>query len=82
MKNTIIVESKNDKQFFEAICKEISLNAEIEFVAFDDKEGQRGLSEETLKNSLQSAFLEVRKKPIGKIGIILVNTTKQNSITL
>lgn len=54
MKHILIVESKNDKVFFEFLLHELSIiEVNIELVGLDKVEGRRGLSYANLKCTLE-----------------------------
>ncbi len=70
--NKLIVESKNDKAFIEALIRHINVVAEVDKPIFiDDFEELNGLDSTKLTVKLNDVFSEVAKKPIEKIGILL-----------
>jgi hypothetical protein len=70
--NKLIVESKNDKAFIEALIKHLNVAAEVDKPIFiDDFESLDGLNPTKLTVKLNDVFSEVAKKPIEKIGILL-----------
>jgi hypothetical protein len=70
--NKLIVESKNDKAFIEALIRHLNIAAEVDKPIFiDDFESLDGLSQNRLTVKLKDVFSEVAKKPIEKIGILL-----------
>jgi uncharacterized protein YqgV (UPF0045/DUF77 family) len=70
--NKLIVESKNDKAFIEALIQHVNVKAEVDKPIFiDDFESLDGLNPTKLTVKLNDVFSEVAKKPIEKIGILL-----------
>jgi hypothetical protein len=70
--NKLIVESKNDKAFIEALIRHLNVAAEVDKPIFiDDFESLDGLNPTKLTVKLNDVFSEVAKKPIEKIGILL-----------
>ena len=73
MSNLLIVESKNDKIFIEAIIRDLNYDIEIDepICKIDDDECLEGLSEKKLVNALNSLAADIQKKDIQKIGIVI-----------
>jgi hypothetical protein len=70
--NKLIVESKNDKAFIEALIRHLNVAAEVDKpIFFDDFESLDGLSQKRLTDKLSDVFSEVPKYGIEKIGILL-----------
>ncbi len=70
--NKLIVESKNDKAFIEALIQHLNVAVEVDKPIFiDDFESLDGLNPTKLTLKLNDVFSEVAKKPIEKIGILL-----------
>jgi hypothetical protein len=70
--NKLIVESKNDKAFIEALIRHVNVAAEVDKPIFiDDFESLDGLNPTKLTVKLNDVLSEVAKKPIEKIGILL-----------
>jgi hypothetical protein len=70
--NKLIVESKNDKAFIEALIRHLNVAAEVDKPIFiDDFEDLDGLNPTKLTVKLNDVFSEVPKRPIEKIGILL-----------
>lgn len=71
--NLLIVESKNDKIFIEAIIRELNYDIEIDepICKIDDYKCLEGLSEKTLVNALNSLAADIQKKDVQKIGIVI-----------
>ncbi len=69
--NKLIVESKNDKAFIEALIQHLHVNVEVDtpICRIDDFECLGGLGELTTK--IEDLLDEVPKKGIDKIGILL-----------
>lgn len=72
MNNILIVESKNDKIFVDALIKHLNLNVEINTqIIVNEYETLDGLSKTTLINKLKSIKASNVKKPVNKLGIII-----------
>lgn len=70
--NKLIVESKNDKAFVEALIRHLNVAVEVDKPIFiDDFESLDGLSQKSLTVKLNDVFSEVPKYGIEKIGILL-----------
>ena len=77
--NKLIVESKNDKAFVEALVKHINAHAEINEILSSVDEIEElgvGLSEMRLTQKIEDVLDEVRKKGVDKIGILIDLDTK------
>lgn len=73
-KNILIVESENDQYFIESIKAHLNIdNVDIDtpICSIDDYECLNGLSKAKLINKLQELKIEIEKRGIEKIGIIL-----------
>ncbi|WP_254173623.1 DUF3226 domain-containing protein [Planktothrix pseudagardhii] len=72
MSNLLIVESKNDKFFLQALIKELNYEIEIDAsICIDDYECLEGLSEKRLVAALKSLLADIQKRQISKIGIVI-----------
>lgn len=72
MSNLLIVESKNDKFFLQALIEELNYDIEIDTpICIDDYECLEGLSEKRLVEALKSLLADIQKRQISKIGIII-----------
>jgi len=70
--NLLIVESKNDKFFLQALIEELNYDIEIDAPIFiDDYECLEGLSEKRLVEALKSLLADIQKRQISKIGIVI-----------
>jgi len=81
-KNILIVESDNDKFFFEALVQKMNLQIEIEsrpFCRIDDYECMEGDSKPKLIAALSAIKYRSRKEPINAIGIIIDQDDKEAS---
>jgi hypothetical protein len=84
--NKLIVESKNDTAFVQALVKHINAHAEVEEIStileFEDL--GVGLSEQRLTDKISDVLDEVRKRDIQKIGVLidLDKETIENRIIL
>ena len=83
MKNLLIVESKNDKYFIEALIKHMNLgNVEVSngfICSIDDYECLGGLSSSKLTTVLKAIKSKAKKDDINKIGIIIDNDDKTDA---
>ncbi|MGI0479289.1 DUF3226 domain-containing protein [Geminocystis sp. CENA526] len=70
MSNILIVESKNDRIFFDALINYLNLPIETEIIV-NEYETLDGLSEKILIEKLKSLQARNLKKPIDKLGIII-----------
>ena len=73
-RNILIVESENDKYFIESLKNHLNIdNVEIDtpICSIDDYECLNGLSKSKLECKLQDLKIEIEKRGIEKIGIIL-----------
>ncbi len=85
--NKLIVESKNDKAFVEALVRHINAHAEVDEILSSVDEIEElgvGLSEARLTQKIEDILDEVRKKGVNKIGILidLDNKTFQERLDL
>ncbi|OIP68881.1 MAG: hypothetical protein AUK43_14420 [Oscillatoriales cyanobacterium CG2_30_40_61] len=72
MSNLLIVESKNDKFFLEALIKELNYDIEIDApICIDDYECLEGLSKKRLVGAFKSLLADIQKRQISKIGIVI-----------
>ena len=72
MSNIVIVESKNDVIFMQALVEEINCDIQVEPpIYIDDYESLEGLSETKLITTLKSLDADLQKRDIEKIGIII-----------
>ena len=72
MSNIIIVESKNDKFFMEAMVEELNCDIHVEKAIYiDDYEPLEGLNEKKLIITLKDLKADLQKREIEKIGIII-----------
>ena len=73
--NILIVESKNDRCFIEALVKHLNLNKNVQVDApicqIDDYECLDGLNETKLTTKFRDVLDDVAKKGISKIGLLL-----------
>ncbi|CAD5969690.1 hypothetical protein PCC9214_03728 [Planktothrix tepida] len=70
--NLLIVESKNDKFFLQALIKKLNYDIEIDApICIDDYECLEGLSEKRLVEALKSLLADIQKRQISKIGIVI-----------
>jgi len=70
--NIVIVESKNDAIFMQAMVDQINCHIQVEQpIYIDDYESLEGLSETKLITTLKDLEAELQKRDIEKIGIII-----------
>jgi hypothetical protein len=70
--NILIVESKNDKIFLEALIRYLNYQIEIDApIQIDDYEELQGLNEKNLIRALKELKASIQKKGIKKIGIVI-----------
>jgi hypothetical protein len=70
--NILIVESKNDKFFIQALIDEIKADIQIEKpICIDEYECLDGLNPTKMTNALKALKADVQKEDIQKIGIII-----------
>jgi hypothetical protein len=70
--NIVIVESKNDAIFMNAMVEKLNCDIQIEEPIFiDDYESLEGLSETKLTTTLKALEADLQKRDIEKIGIII-----------
>lgn len=73
-KNILIVESKNDKYFFQAIIRKLNLNIEISTpirISDEDYLEMDGLDNKKLKDALKNLKASIQRGEIEKVGIII-----------
>jgi hypothetical protein len=72
-RNILIVESNNDKYFFQSVINHLNLAIEVESPIFDDEDyvPMGGLNPKLLITSLKSIEAEIKKKDIERIGVII-----------
>lgn len=73
-RNILIVESKNDKYFFQAIIRKLNLDIEIATpirVSEEDYREMDGLNHKKLKDALNNLKANIQKGEIEKVGIII-----------
>ncbi|MEG4967781.1 hypothetical protein QUB11_14255 [Microcoleus sp. B6-A1] len=72
MSNIVIVESKNDAIFMQAMVKKLNCDVQVEKpIYIDDYERLEGLSETKLITTLKALEADIQKRDIEKIGIII-----------
>ena len=72
MSNIVIVESKNDAIFMQAMVDKLNCNIQVEeSIYIDDYESLEGLSETKLMTTLKALEADLQKRDIEKIGIII-----------
>ncbi len=71
--NKLIVESKNDKIFIEALIRHLHIHAEVDtpICSIEDFECLNGLSQKKLSIKLEELLDEVAKKGLYKIGVVI-----------
>jgi hypothetical protein len=70
--NIVIVESKNDRIFMQAMVEKLNCDIQVEPpIYIDDYESLEGLSETTLITTLKALKADLQKRDIEKIGIII-----------
>jgi hypothetical protein len=70
--NLLIVESKNDKLFMEALIDNLNYNICIEPpICINDYECLAGLSQSKLINALKALAADIQKRDIQKVGIVI-----------
>jgi hypothetical protein len=73
-RNILIVESKNDKHFFQSIICKLNLDIEITtpiLIADEDYREMHGLSKEKLKQVLRNLAASIQRGEIEKVGVII-----------
>ena len=72
-RSILIVESKNDKYFFQSVIKHLNYDIEIESPIFADEDYRPmgGLDPTKLTQALKSIKAEIQKEDIERIGIII-----------
>ena len=72
MSNIVIVESKNDAIFMQAMVENLNWDIQVEeHIYIDDYESLEGLSETKLITTLKALEADLQKRDIEKIGIII-----------
>ncbi|MEG4580994.1 hypothetical protein QUA71_15470 [Microcoleus sp. MON1_C5] len=72
MSNIVIVESKNDKIFMQAMVEKLNCDIQVEKpIYIDDYKSLEGLSETELIKALKNLIRKIDRKDIEKIGIII-----------
>lgn len=72
MSNLLIVESKNDKFFMEALIDNLNYDISIEPpICINDYECLEGLSKFKLINALKALAADIQKRDIQKVGIVI-----------
>jgi uncharacterized protein YqgV (UPF0045/DUF77 family) len=72
-RNILIVESKNDKYFFQSVIKHLNYDLEVEAPIFLDEDYREmaGLDLTKLTQALKSLKAEIQKEDIDRVGIII-----------
>jgi uncharacterized protein YqgV (UPF0045/DUF77 family) len=72
-RNILIVESNNDKYFFQSVIKHLNYDIEVEAPIFADSDYRpmEGLDSKKLTNALKELKAEIQKEDIERIGIII-----------
>jgi hypothetical protein len=73
-RNTLIVESKNDKCFFDAIIQHLNCNIEIAppiLISDEDYLEMNGLNPQKLVSALEDLKVDIQKGKVDKVGIII-----------
>ena len=71
-RNILIVESNNDKYFFQSVIKHLNYDIEVEVPIFnEDYRPMEGLDSKKLINALKELKAEIQKEDIERIGIII-----------
>ena len=72
MSNTVIVESKNDRIFMQAMVEKLNCDIQVDPpIYIDDYKSLEGLSETELIKALKNLIRKIDRKDIEKIGIII-----------
>lgn len=72
MSNILIVESKNDKIFLEALINYLNYDIKVDTpICIDEYEYLQGLNRTTLINTLKALKADIPKRGIEKIGIVI-----------
>jgi hypothetical protein len=83
--NIVIVESKNDAIFMQAMVEKLNCDIQVEPpIYIDDYESLEGLSEKKLITTLKALEADLQKREIEKIGIIIDidNDSEQERLNL
>jgi hypothetical protein len=82
-RNTLIVESKNDKCFFDAIIQHLNCNIEIAppiLISDKDYLEMNGLNSQKLISALEDLKVDIQKGKVEKIGIIIdIDSESENN---
>jgi hypothetical protein len=72
-RNILIVESKNDKYFFQSVIKHLNYDIEIEDPIFldEDYRDMDGSDSKKLTNALKDLKADIQKEDIDRVGIII-----------
>lgn len=72
MSNIVIVESKNDRIFMQAMVEKLNCDIQVQSpIYIDDYESLEGLSQTKLITTLKALEADLQKRDIEKIGIII-----------
>ncbi len=85
MSNIVIVESKNDRIFMQAMVEKLNCDIQVETpIYIDDYQSLEGLSETELIKALKNLIRKIDRKDIEKIGIIIDidNDSEQERLNL
>ncbi|QLE40047.1 hypothetical protein FD723_05975 [Nostoc sp. C052] len=80
--NILIVESKNDKYFLQAIIRYLNLNIEVTspiIISEEDYRAMDGLNKTKLTNALKDLKADIQKGEIERVGIIIDIDNDQES---
>ena len=78
--NILIVESKNDQYFLQAIIRYLNFNIEVApaiMISEDDYKSMEGLSPKELKKALDDLKADIQKGKVERIGIVIDIDDKQ-----
>lgn len=72
-RNILIVESNNDKYFFQSVIKHLNYDIEVEAPIFVDEDyrSMDGLDPKKLINALKDLQADIKKEDIDRVGIIV-----------
>jgi hypothetical protein len=72
-RSILVVESKNDKYFFQSVIKHLNYNIEIEDPIFldEDYRDMDGSDSKKLTNALKDLKADIQKEDIERVGIVL-----------
>ncbi|MFM6225075.1 MAG: DUF3226 domain-containing protein [Dolichospermum sp.] len=80
--NILIVESKNDQYFLQAIIRYLNFNIEVDpaiIISEDDYKSMKGLSPQELQIALNALKADIQKGKIDRIGIVIDIDDKQET---